>query len=140
MSDFATMLPPFETPREPRVRLSTRLLVYFSSWLLVAVAFQPFLQPEGPTESALSPTQQRLLWPLYTPLMVVVGLVQVVTGPGHFPGWAPWVVVAGLAVHFIMAMTRARRLSFAAFTGIQILVLAVGVLYFVRQSHLPSGG
>jgi len=140
MTEAATSLSHFDAAPEQRVRLGTRFLVYFSVWLFAALAFQIFLRPEGPTESDLSPIQQRLLWPLYAPLMVVVGLVHAVTGSSRFPDWAPWAVVAGFVVHFIIALTRVRRSSFVAFISIQVLFLAIAVIYFVRQSYLPTGG
>lgn len=127
-------------PSFARVRLTIRLAVYFSVWVLVAVAFQVFLQPEGPTESSFSPLQQRLIWPLYTPLMAVIGLAQAATWPKHWPDWAPWVVVIGLAIHGVVTLTRSRRSTFLIFTGVQVLVLTVAVVYFVRQSYLPTGG
>jgi hypothetical protein len=140
MNEAATSVSPFDVPPEHRVRLSTRVLVYFSTWILVALAFQILLRPEGPTETDFSPLQQRLLWPLYAPLMVVVGLVQAATGSARFPNWAPWLVVAGFAVHFIIALTRVRRSSFVALIAIQVPFLVIAVIYFVRQSYLPTGG
>ena len=122
------------------IQLRTRVLVYFSVWLLAVLTIQIFLPPEGPSETDRTAIQQRLLWPLYTPLMVVVGLARAATWPSRFPDWLPWAVVTGLAFHFIVAATRSRRSSFVAVTCFQVLVLAVGVIYFVRQSFLPKGG
>jgi hypothetical protein len=130
------------SPFDPghRIRLRNRFLVYSAVWLLVTLAFQIFLQPEGPAESDFSPLQQRLLWPIYTPLMVVVGLIQAATGSTLFPDWVPWTIVAGFAVHFLITLTRTRRFTFAAFICIQVLFMTVAVIYFVRQSYTPTGG
>jgi len=122
------------------IQLRTRVLVYFSVWLLAVLTIQIFLPPEGPSETDRPAIQQRFLWPLYTPLMVVVGLAQAATWPGRFPDWVGWTILSGLAVHFIVAATRSRRSSFVAVTCFQVLVLAVGVISFVRQSYLPTGG
>ena len=140
MNDAATSRSPFAATPEPGVRLRTRFLVYFSVWLLAVLAIQIFLPPEGPSETDRTAIHQRLLWPFYTPLMVVVGLARAATWPSRFPDWLPWAIVTGLAVHFIVAATRSRRSSFVAVTCFQVLVLAVGVIYFVRQSFLPTGG
>lgn len=140
MNDAATSRSPFAAAPKRGVPLRTRVLVYFSVWPLAVLAIQIFLPPEGPSETDLTAIQQRLLWPLYTLLMVVVGLARAATWPGRFPDWVGWAVVTGLAFHFIVAATRSRRSSFVAVTCFQVLVLAVGVIYFVRQSFLPTGG
>ncbi len=108
--------------------------------LLAGLALQIFLQPVGLTESDLTPFQQHLVWIPYTPLMLVFGLAQAASWPNNVPHWAPWVALAVFALHAIFGLTRTRRFSFAIAAGIQVLLLAVAVIYFVRQSLLPSGG
>lgn len=140
MNQAASNLSSFEDSRPHHVSARTRLFVYLSLWMLAAVALQTSLQPEGATETNFSPLQQHLYWLLYTPLMAFAGLAQAATWPHPFPGWTAWAVVAGFALHFIIAMANLRRSLFLVVTGVQALSLAVGVIYFVRQSWLPTGG
>ena len=130
----------FDAAPEHRVRFSRRLLIYAAVWLLAVLAFELFLQPEGLTETDLSPIQQRIRLPLYSPLMAVVGLAQSVTWPTFPSSSALDVSAACFVVHAIAALTRSRRGSVIALTCAQTLLLTVAVIYYVRQSQLPTGG
>ena len=140
MNEAAMNTPQTDAGPEQRVSFSRRLLIYFAVWLLAALAFQFFLHPMGLTETALTPIQQRISWPVYTPLMIVVGLAHAVTWPDFPQAWVGFAAAAFLVFHAILALTRARRSSFVALTSAQALLLTVAVIYFVRQSQLPSGG
>jgi hypothetical protein len=121
-----------------RICFRIRLLIYLGVWLLAALAIQLMLRPEGLIESDLTPLQQRFLWPLYIPVMVALGLAQAFTWP-DFPGAGVSLIAGGaLAVHAAVALTRVRRGSFLVLTCVQGVFL-VAVVYFVRQSELPSG-
>lgn len=116
-----------------------RLVIYLAIWFVTALAFEIFLQPEGLTETDLTPFQQRIRMPIYVPLMTVVGLAQSVTWP-TFPGTSALDVAAAcLALHAVVALSLAHRGSFLALATVQALLLTVAIVYFVRQSHLPSG-
>ena len=120
-------------------RFSKRLLMYLTVWVIGSLAFQAFLRPDGLTETDLSEAQQRLRWPLYTPIMVVFGLAQSATWPA-FPGsMAMAVAVIVLLLLAVVVLACARPRAFAALLGVHSLTLAVAVVYFVRYSRLPSG-
>ena len=121
------------------VRFRMRFLIYLAVWLLAAVAFEIFLRPEGLTETHLTPLQQRLLWPLYTPLLVFFGLAQAVSTPRDIPQSFFWVVVALLVAHAALTLSRNRPIVFAALIGVQALTLAVAVTCFIHFSRLPHG-
>ena len=123
-----------------RVSLRKRLLIYLAVWALSALAFQVFLQPMGLTETDLTPTEQRIRWPLYTPLMALVGLAQSFTWPASPGAFAGLGAFACFAVHAVVALSRTRCGSLAGLFCIQTLLLAVAVIYYVRHSHLPTGG
>jgi uncharacterized membrane protein len=123
-----------------RVSLRKRLLIYLAVWALSGLAFQVFLQPMGLTETHLTPTEQRVRWPIYTPLMALVGLAQSFTWPASPGTSAGFAAFACFAVHAVVALTRTRWSSVAGLFCIQTLLLAVAVIYFVRHSQLPTGG
>lgn len=102
-------LPQIDAHPQRRVRFRSRLLIYFALWLLAALAFQIFLQPQGLTETHLTPIQQRISWPLYTPFMSVVGLAQAVTWPDFPKALAVFVAAVCFALHAILALACARR-------------------------------
>ena len=140
MNEAQKILTRFSAVPENRVRFSTRLLIYVAMWLFAALVFQAFLQPAGLSETELTPIQQRLLWPLYTPVMAVVGLAQAGTWP-VFP--SALAILAGgacFAVHGIIALSRKQWSSIVALAGVHALLLAIAVIYFVRQAQLPTGG
>jgi hypothetical protein len=128
-----------EDVRESLVRFRTRFLTYLGVWLLAALAFEVALQPEGLTETYLTPLQQRLQWPLYTPLMVFFGLSQALSTPRDVPQYLFWLFVAVFLFHALLVLRRVRLPVFAALIGLQALTLAVGVAYFVHFSRLPDG-
>ena len=123
-----------------RVRFRSRLLIYFTGWLLAALAIQIFLEPEGLTVTHLTPIEQRISWPFYTPFMAVVGLAQAVTWPDFPQATAGLAAATCFVLHAIIALACGRRSSFIALTAAQALLLTIAVIYFVRQSQLPSGG
>jgi len=123
-----------------RIRFSGRLLIYIAVWLLAVLAFEVFLQPEGLTETDLTPFQQRIRLPLYTPLMAVLGLAQSVTWPAIPTPFDLCGAAACFGLHAIAALTRSRRSSLIAFTCVQALLLTASVVYYVRLCRLPSGG
>jgi hypothetical protein len=128
------------TISERRVRVGTRLLIYIAMWLLAALAFQLVLQPDGLTETDLSPIQQRVRWPLYTPIMAAVGLAQAFTWP-DFPGsTAFWVAVACFAVHAAVALTRSHYIAFIALSLAQAFLFVIAVIFFFRHTQLPTAG
>ncbi len=140
MNEAAMNHPQVDAGPEHSVSFSRRLLIYFAVWLLAALAFQFFLQPIGLTETALTPIQQRIRWPIYTPLMIVAGLAHAVTWSDFPQAWVGFAVAALLVLHAILALTRARRSSFVVLISTQALLLTFAVIYFVRLSELPSGG
>jgi len=139
MNEAVMSHPQLDTVSEHRVRFSRRLLTYFAVWFLAVLAFGVFLQPEGLTETDLTPFQQRIRLPLYTPLMAVAGLAQSVTWPTFPSSSALDAAAACFVLHAIVALTRSRRSSLIAFTCAQALLLTVAVVYYVRQSQLPTG-
>jgi hypothetical protein len=140
VNQTAVSFPQTDAGPDRRVSFSRRLRIYFAVWLLTALAFQVFLQPEGLTVTDLTPIQQRIRWPFYTPVMAVVGLAQAFTWPAFPQASAGFAAAGGLVLHAMFALTRARRSSFIALTSAQALLLTVAVIYFVRQSQLPRGG
>lgn len=140
MNETAIGLLQTDAGAERRVSFSRRLLIYGAVWLLAALAFQVFLQPEGLTETSLAPMQQRIRWPLYTPLMAMVGLSYAVSWPDSPREDVGLAAGAGLVLHGILALACARRSRFIAFTLAQTLLLTVAVIYFIRQTQLPGDG
>jgi hypothetical protein len=134
-------LSPTESDSVPknRIRFRTRLLGYLAVWLLAALAFEAFLRPQGFTETHLTPLQQRLQWPLATPLMVFFGLAQALTIPRDIPQSFFWLCVTVFLAHAIMVLRCTQFPMFATLMGLQALTLAVGVAYFVHFSRLPDG-
>jgi hypothetical protein len=116
-----------------------RLVTYLAIWLVAALAFEILLQPEGLTETDLTPFQQRIRMPVYVPLMAVIGLAQSVTWPTFPDSSALDVAAACLVLHAVVALSLARRGSFLALATIQTLLLTIAVIYFIHHSHLPSG-
>jgi cbb3-type cytochrome oxidase subunit 1 len=133
-------LSPFDSDSEDYVWFGRRLLIYLSVWFLAVLVCEVFLRPEGFSETSLTPFQQRIRWPLYAPLMAVVGLAQSVTWP-TFPGaLAITVAAVCLILQAIVSLTRSRSRSLVALTCVQALLLTVAVVYLVRLSKLPTGG
>lgn len=121
------------------VRFRRRLFIYIALWLLAALAFQVFLRPLGLTETDLTPIQQRIRWPLYTPLMAVIGLAQAGTWPANPQAIAGIAAAAVFVLHAVSMLTRARPRSLIALAAAHALLLALAVIYYVRWSQLPSG-
>ena len=123
------------------IGIGARVAVYLAVWLLAVLAIEVFLIPDSPTESHLTPLEQRLIWPLYTPLMVLVGLEQAVAwAGGEFEMVRFAVIAVSLAAQGIIALAISRRDWFFACTLLQVALLSVGVVYFIHLSRLPSGG
>jgi hypothetical protein len=140
MNEAATSLPEFDSTPERGIRFSARLLAYCGVWLLVALAFQFVLPPDGLTETDLSPIQQRIRWPLYTPIMAAVGLAQAATWP-DFPGsLAVTIATAVFVVHAVAALTRSSRPAFVGLIFAQAVLLGIAVIYFIRHTQLPTTG
>ena len=121
------------------VRFRHRLFIHIALWLLAALAFQVFLRPLGLTETDLTPIQQRIRWPLYTPLMAVIGLAQAGTWPANPPALAGMAAAAVFVLHAILMLTRARPRSLIALAVAHALLLALAIIYYVRWPQLPSG-
>ena len=125
---------------ERSVLFRTRALAYFALWFLAAISFEIYLRPEGVTETDLSETQQRWIWLPYTPIFIAVGLAYA-TWPSDPNALLILLAFMGLAAHAILALILVhRRSSFIALICVQVLLLTVGVIYFLRFSRLPSGG
>lgn len=122
------------------VRFRIRIFSYFAGWVLVALAFQVFLQPLGLTETALTPIQQRMLWPLWAPVMVIVGLAQAATWPASPQAVVGISVAVGMVFHAFAALTISHFKAFIVLMLAQMGFLTIAVIYFVRWSQLPSGG
>ena len=116
------------------------MITCLSGWILAAVAFQIFLQPLGLTETSLTPLQQRMQWPLLTPIMVIVGLAQASTWPAAPHAFVGISVAVGIVFHAIAALTISRLKSFIVLMFVQMGFLTVAVICFVRWSQTPSGG
>src|SRR6187401_283957 len=109
MNETAKSLPQIDATPECCVRLRHRLLIYFAVWLLAALAFQIFLQPLGLTETDLTPIEERIRWPLYTPIMAVFGLAEAATWPRSPQALAGISALAAFVLHAVVALTRVRR-------------------------------
>jgi hypothetical protein len=143
MNEAAMSLPQPDAISEGPVRISTRLLIYLAVWLLAALALEVFLQPLGLTETDATPLEQRLWWPLYTPLMVFLGLamfLQVLPWPSGMAGGAALVALIYFAAQAYFALTPRRPAVVLGLSCLQALALSAGVLYWVRYSQLPTGG
>jgi len=139
MNEAMTSVPQTTPTPQHRVGFRHRMLIYFAVWLLAVLAIQVFLRPMGLTETALTPIQQRIRWPLYTPFMAVIGLAQAVTWPASPQALAGIAAVTIFALHALLMLTRTRRYSFVVLAVVQVLLLAVAVIYYVRWSELPTG-
>src|SRR5215218_10227701 len=105
-----------------QVRFSRRLAIYLSVWLLAALALEVFLRPEGLTETSASPLEQRLWLPIYTPLMVILGLAQAATWPrDHFAHWAVAAAFICFLVHGIFTLRAGKRAWFLVLACIHII-------------------
>ncbi len=124
---------------EYRIRFRVRLAIYLCVWLLAVLAFEGFLRPEGLTETHLSPLQQRLQWPLYTPLMVFFGLGQALSTPSDTPQFYFWICLILFLAHAALSLTRTHLASFSILIGVQTATIAVAVSYFIHFSRLPTG-
>ena len=123
-----------------------RVIAYLVLWLIAAIAIQIFLKPEGLTETDLSPFQQRIRWPIYTPLMIALGLGRVITLP-LLPllHWSNemltfWIAFVGLAVIGIITLTRRSRQVFVVMLCVNAVLLAISVFFFLQIAAIPSGG
>ena len=123
-----------------------RVIAYLVLWLIAAIAIQIFLKPEGLTETDLSPFQQRIRWPIYTPLMIALGLGRVITLP-LLPllHWSNemltfWIAFVGLAVIGIITLTRRSRQVFVDMLCVNAVLLAISVFFFLQIAAIPSGG
>ncbi|CAN5724215.1 hypothetical protein BH11VER1_BH11VER1_21350 [soil metagenome] len=125
---------------EQRFRFKTRLFIYLAIWLLAAMAFQFFLPPEGATVTELTPFQQRIRWPLYTPIYLLVGLAQSFAWPERISSWAGVAATLCFLFHAVLTLTLSRRFAFLIMCGLQVVLVVVSVVYFIRFSQLPSGG
>ena len=128
-------------PPQPICHLSVgqRLFWYVAVWLFTVLAFQIFLTPEGLTETNLSEMEQRIRWPLYTPIMVVIGFAEAFTWPTDFTAVAFVGAFACLVAHAITMLTRVHFRPFVLMLCIQTVLLAIAVIYFIRFSQLPGG-
>lgn len=124
---------------ERGLSFTQRIAVYLGLWLLAVIAFEIWLTPEGMTETHLTEAQQRIQWPLYTPLMVVVGIVEPFSPSGDLTSNGGWIAVVFL-VHAVVMLTSKRLPVFAGLACVQLALLAIGVVNFIRLSQLPSGG
>lgn len=116
-----------------------RILWYFSTWLLAVVAIQLILKPQGVTETALSATQQRIRWFLWTPISIVVGLAQAITWPKELSAWAVVTSAICLLVIAVVALVQDRAKIFFVAMILQIIVIIVSVIYLKRLDSLPRG-
>jgi hypothetical protein len=129
-------------PAHP-VRLRTCCIAYIAIWLLTAVAFEVFMQPDGMTETDLTSTQQRIRWPLYTPLMALLGLARAFTWPWHPLYHSPpdsALVPAFLAsIGFLLALgcltiTRRHLWSLVTMLCFHAAILSVSVIFYLRMT------
>ena len=73
-------------PKEPArstPSIGARCIAFALLWSLAILAFEIFLMPEGLTETDLSAFQQRVSWPLYTPVMASLGLARALVSPWY---------------------------------------------------------
>jgi hypothetical protein len=117
-----------------------RVIAFFALWILAAVAFEIFLAPEGSTVTDKSELHQRLTLPLWTPLLAAFGLAQAATWPHSFPAWAVFAPGCYFCVQAVSCLVFSRRSVFASLCSLQVVMLTIAVVYFVRFSRLPSGG
>lgn len=133
------------TPRH----FSRRFAAYLAVWILAAVAFEVLLKPEGLTETDLTEFQQRLRWPLHTPLMVLLGIWQAIgwsiTSFGAVRGdfAAACVGLAGflwLLAVAALVLKRNRLPTFASMLVVHAVTVGIGVFFFLQLAREPSGG
>ena len=116
-----------------------KLLIYLGVWLLAVLTLELFLEPEARTQSELSPLEQRLIWPLWTPLMVLFGLGHAFSLPRSIPESFSLTVFAAFIVHAVLTLRAKRPFFFAALIGLQLIVLLGAMASFIHLSRLPDG-
>ena len=126
---------------ENNVRFSTRILIYFAVWMVAVLAFEIGLEPEGLTETTLTPLQQRLELLIYAPVMVLAGLAEAISAsaPDEFAQLFFWFFAGVFLVHAIGVLFAPSRL-FVYLIGLQLLALAAGVACFINFSRASQGG
>jgi hypothetical protein len=120
------------------ITVARRFAIYLLIWIVAAIAVQAWLQPDSLTETNLTPIQQRIRWPLLTPVFAVLGLAHAIGGTRT--AWPFITVVACFVTLAILALCCSRRAAFSALMFIHAVVLAIAIAYFVQFSRLPSGG
>jgi hypothetical protein len=128
-----------DAPRRS-LHVETRLAIYLAVWILAVLAFELFLRVEGRTENFLSPAEQRLRWPLFTPVMVIFGVMHSVSSRGEMSQAFFWLVGALFLAHAILTLRCTRPNVFAVLIGLQAVTVAFGVAHFIHfswQLHEP---
>ena len=123
------------------ISLPARLWIYFAIWLAAAVGFETMIPIPPLGEGSRSVLVERLLRPFETPVTAAIGLAQACAWPqALWMSESPWVWVAILFFPFqLLAAFACRRLyPFIGLCLVQVIALAISLIYTLRAAELPS--
>lgn len=129
------------TPFPPGpIRLRWRVFSYLVPWLGAVATLFILIFPESPAETSSGLLHQALEIFATTPLLVSLGLAQFLQLPDGPDTLGLGIAVAVLVGHAGLTLSIRRALTLAVHLGIELLLLGIGVSFFLQFSRLSAGG